>query len=68
MAMYASHFSIRNIPFGIASSKDHRHQSAATRIEDTVVFLDELAKNGLLSSLPASAIEAFSQVCLPRNK
>lgn len=65
--MFASHFSVRNIPFGIASSKAHPQQSAATRIEDTVIFLDELAKHNLLSSLPASAIDAFSQVNWSQN-
>lgn len=60
--MFASHFSIANIPYGIASSAAHPAKSPATRIEDTVVFLDGLAKNGLLSSLPSEVVQAFSEV------
>ncbi len=42
--MYSEHFSIENIPFGIASSTEHPQKAVATRFEDTVIFLDELAK------------------------
>ncbi|KAH9218658.1 fumarylacetoacetate hydrolase family protein [Leptodontidium sp. 2 PMI_412] len=62
--MFASHFSIANIPYGIASSAAHPAKSPATRIEDTVVFLDGLAKNGLLSSLPSEVVQAFSESTL----
>ncbi|PQE31806.1 fumarylacetoacetate hydrolase protein [Rutstroemia sp. NJR-2017a WRK4] len=62
--MFSSHFSTNNIPFGIASSDAHPKPSAATRYEDTVIFLDKLAENGLLKSLPAEAVDAFSQPVL----
>lgn len=65
--MFDSHFSINNIPFGIASSAIHPHRSVATRIGDNVVFLDELAKHGLLSGLDIAAIESFSQVIEQRH-
>jgi fumarylacetoacetase len=60
--MFDSHFSVNNIPFGIASSAIHPNRSVATRIGDKVVFLDELAKHGLLLGLTIAAIESFSQV------
>ncbi|OBT98397.1 hypothetical protein VE01_03147 [Pseudogymnoascus verrucosus] len=63
-AMFASHFSVCNIPFGIGSSEDHPRPSAVTRLENTVIYLDELAKHDLLSSLPNEALHAFSQVVL----
>jgi len=42
--MSKSHFSIKNIPFGIGSSSNHPARTVVTRFEDTVIFLDELAK------------------------
>jgi hypothetical protein len=59
--MYAHHFSINNIPFGIASSSSHPGKAVATRFEDTVIFLDELAKYH--SSLSTSTVSTFSFVC-----
>ncbi|KAE9381064.1 hypothetical protein N431DRAFT_391948 [Stipitochalara longipes BDJ] len=56
--MYSHHFSINNIPFGIASSASHPSKAVATRFEDTVIFLDELAKYH--SSLSSSTILTFS--------
>ncbi|KAH6649276.1 hypothetical protein F5144DRAFT_588034 [Chaetomium tenue] len=38
---YAHHFSARNIPFGIASSKKHPKPQAVTRIGNSVIFLHE---------------------------
>ncbi|KAL2066180.1 hypothetical protein VTL71DRAFT_2251 [Oculimacula yallundae] len=58
--MFASHFSIANIPYGIASSAAHPAKSPATRIEDTVIFLDELVNNKLLDSLPSEVYQALS--------
>ncbi|KAK0127673.1 hypothetical protein ONS96_007192 [Cadophora gregata f. sp. sojae] len=62
--MYASHFSIANIPYGVASSVAHPAKSPATRIEDTVIFLDELAKIEAFSSLPSEVAKAFSESTL----
>jgi fumarylacetoacetase len=63
--MYADHFSIENIPFGIASNTSHTERSVVTRFEDTVIFLDELAKLGLLATLPEKTRRTFSQVPSP---
>ena len=63
MSKYANHFSIDNIPFGIASNASHTHKSVATRFEDTVIFLDELAKHHAPpSELEASTVKTFSEV------
>lgn len=61
--MFASHFSIANIPFGIGNSATHPSKSPVTRIENTVIFLDELAKHGLFSALPSGVIQTLSEVC-----
>jgi fumarylacetoacetase len=39
---YAEHFSIANIPFGIASRGSHSQPVPVTRLEDTVFFLTDL--------------------------
>jgi hypothetical protein len=58
--MYSHHFSINNIPFGIASSASHPEKAVATRLEDIVIFLDELAIYD--PSLPSSIVATFSHV------
>jgi hypothetical protein len=58
--MYSHHFSINNIPFGIASSASHAHKSVATRLNDTVIFLDELARH--YPELSKEIITTFSVV------
>jgi fumarylacetoacetase len=67
--MYSHHFSINNIPFGIASSSSHAHKSVATRLEDTVIFLDELARQ--YPELSKETITTFSNVnkilCIPSS-
>jgi fumarylacetoacetase len=40
---YASHFGINNIPYGIANSTRRPISQCVTRIDDTVIFLAELA-------------------------
>lgn len=39
---YAEHFSIKNIPYGIASGPGHPQGGVATRIHDQVIFLNDL--------------------------
>jgi fumarylacetoacetase len=63
--MYDSHFSLDNIPYGIASKTPNEDPSVATRLLDTVVFLDEVAKAGLLSDLPSEIVATFNQVRRP---
>ncbi|KAJ5191901.1 uncharacterized protein N7498_010886 [Penicillium cinerascens] len=56
---YNCHFSIANIPFGVASSKCHQIQ-CATRLENNVVFLAELQRSGFfagVSGLPNNVFE-----------
>lgn len=54
---YAEHFSIANIPFGIASGGSHAQPAPVTRLGDTVFFLADL-------DLPVDAAtkQTFSQV------
>lgn len=49
--MYAEHFSIDNIPYGIATSAYHSKPRVVTRLRDKVIFLYELAKSGLLPGI-----------------
>ncbi|KAL3422094.1 fumarylacetoacetate hydrolase [Phlyctema vagabunda] len=58
--MYAGHFSLENIPFGVASSASHPHKSVATRVGDTVFYLEELAKAGLLKDIQEKTTQTFS--------
>jgi fumarylacetoacetase len=58
--MFSHHFSINNIPFGIASSVEHPQKSVATRFEDTLIFLDELAKES--PQISRDTIRTFSSV------
>lgn len=39
---YAEHFSLANIPYGIASGGRRAEPAPATRVEDTVFFLADL--------------------------
>ena len=67
--MYRTQLSIDNIPFGSASSIYDPAIRVATRFEDFVIFLDELATEDLLLELVGSTIDTFSQVChiYPQN-
>lgn len=39
---FSNHFSIRNIPYGIASSSSHPQKAVVTRVHDHVFFLSDL--------------------------
>lgn len=39
---YSEHFSLKNIPYGIATGPGHAHKGVATRIHDKVIFLRDL--------------------------
>ncbi|CAJ2507687.1 Uu.00g088730.m01.CDS01 [Anthostomella pinea] len=43
---YTDHFSIANIPYGIASDASHADKAVVTRLEDLVFFLAELDLEG----------------------
>lgn len=70
---YTSHFSINNIPYGIASSAQRPQPQAATRIGDEVIFLAELATLDPFTSISSALPTLFSQPTLnafaaqPRN-
>lgn len=39
---YSEHFSLKNIPYGIATGPGHAQKGVATRIHDQVIFLEDL--------------------------
>lgn len=39
---YSEHFSLKNIPYGIATGPGHAQKGVATRIHDKVIFLSDL--------------------------
>ena len=58
---YAHHFGINNIPYGIASSSQHP-PGVVTRLQDSVVFLEPLARTGVLSHFSRELREALGEV------
>lgn len=63
MADYAEDFGINNIPFGVASSKLHPFPQCVSRIGNSVIFLTELARNGVFKGIDAPLETIFSSVC-----
>lgn len=61
---YATHFSDRNVPFGIASSVTHQTPQAATRLCNFVLYLADLAAGGFFSSLEGLPDGIFTQQTL----
>lgn len=39
---FSNHFSIRNVPYGIATSSNHPQKAVVTRVHDHVFFLSDL--------------------------
>jgi len=58
---YGHHFSVKNIPFGIASSGKHSNKQAATRIENNVVFLNDLAQAGFFKPVDGLPNGVFAE-------
>ena len=54
---HAHHFGIDNIPYGIASSSKHP-PSVATRLQDSVIFLGQVAQKGLFGNHLGDEISA----------
>lgn len=48
---FSEHFSVWNIPFGIASSESHNPAQVVTRIGNSVIFVFDLAASGLFSEI-----------------
>lgn len=63
---YAHHFSSRNIPFGVASLKGDDKPQVATRIENTVLLLQNLYLNGFFSQIKGLAEDVLSQSTVNR--
>jgi hypothetical protein len=61
---FSHHFSVENIPFGVASSKRHGNPQCVTRIENNVIFLQDLANNGFLSEVAGLSSGIFSESTL----
>lgn len=61
-AMYADHFSLSNIPFGVASSSEHSKPSIATRFKDDVIFIESLIGAKLLLDIPQSMLDVLCEV------
>jgi fumarylacetoacetase len=61
---YADHFSLANIPFGIASAKGHTESQPVSRIENTVIFLQELVKGNIFQHVEGLPDGIFAQPTL----
>lgn len=57
---YAHHFSVRNVPFGIASSKAHPKAQAVTRLGNSVVFLNDCHVGGLFEGIEGLRLGIFA--------
>ncbi|KAJ6034343.1 uncharacterized protein N7446_009092 [Penicillium canescens] len=61
---YSNHFSLANIPFGIASSPRHLTPQCVTRLENTVVFLGALQQSGAFVKISGLPVGVFSKSTL----
>lgn len=61
---YSSHFSIANIPFGVASSNNHPEPQCVTRLENKVIFLGVLQRSGLFAKVPNLPEGVFDKASL----
>jgi fumarylacetoacetase len=61
---YAHHFSVHNVPFGIASSKAHPKPQAVTRLENSVIFLHDCHHNGFFSGIDGLPQDIFTHGAL----
>jgi fumarylacetoacetase len=58
---YSHHFSVHNVPFGIASSKSHPEAQGVTRLGSSVIFLHDCHTGGLFEGIDGLALGIFSQ-------
>ncbi|KAJ6070845.1 hypothetical protein N7467_012164 [Penicillium canescens] len=61
---YSNHFSLANIPFGIASSPRHLTPQCVTRLENTVIFLGSLQRSGAFVKISGLPEGVFSKSTL----
>jgi len=69
---FAKHFSVENIPFGIATGKAHSAPQCVTRVENAVIFLDDILREGLFDvvEIPDNVFQQDSLnsfAVLPKN-
>lgn len=48
---YSDHFSITNIPFGVASCESHPNPQCVTRLGNKVIFLVDIQRSGVFSNI-----------------
>ncbi|KAF2796697.1 fumarylacetoacetase [Melanomma pulvis-pyrius CBS 109.77] len=63
--MFAKHFSLSNLPYGIATSETHYRPSIVTRVQDNVYFLWDIVEKGLLNDdISASTAQTIQEPTL----
>lgn len=60
--MVDNHFSINNIPFGVASKTPNGKRTVVTRIYDKVVFLAELVGHDNFAGVDEHVTRTFDEV------
>jgi fumarylacetoacetase len=60
---YSHHFSVNNLPYGVASSASHPRQ-CATRLANTVIFLGVLQQSGFFDKVDSLPKNIFSNETL----
>lgn len=60
---YSHHFSVNNLPYGVASSPTQPRQ-CATRLANTVIFLGALQQSGFFDKIDALSNDIFSSTTL----
>jgi fumarylacetoacetase len=61
---YQSHFSLANIPFGVASSNSHPSPQCVTRLENNVIFLADLQQTGVFAEIVSLPEDIFDKPSL----
>ncbi|KAL4888628.1 hypothetical protein BDV59DRAFT_211034 [Aspergillus ambiguus] len=61
---YGHHFSLQNLPFGVASSVQHPKPQCATRLHNIVIFLGDLQRSGLFARVSDLPEEVFDESTL----
>ncbi|CZR68749.1 related to fumarylacetoacetate hydrolase family protein [Phialocephala subalpina] len=62
--MFAEHFSLANLPYGIATSETHPGPSIVTRLQDDVLFLSTMVEEGVLKDVRQTTANALHNATL----
>ena len=54
------HFTLANMPYGIASARSHPQPGVATRLRGNVYFLEDLVKQELIGPFASDTVQALS--------